>query len=479
MNRSSAHATLLEHWPDALILADQQKCALYFSKQARAILGIENESSLGKPLHELLCARTRELLHDASMCQLCEADEGGDKIHSTHWIMANGEYLPIDYRIFPLQLPDMPEARFAISFRSTQQDLHNQVELETLAQYIDCNPAPLAELDTEGNILFANRALQELLLEYEFNEDGLSRLLPEDTRAICQCVARDNRSVTDVDVAVNNHTYRWHFHPLNENNKGSVLSYGFDITAQRTAEREASQARAAARRDFYAKMLHELRTPLNAIVGFSELLELRSDNLDDRDRQRLNAIKSAGLQLNGLITDTLDLSKLEAGKLQVHMSTFSLADIMSDLNTQMAGLAEVKKLSYSSSVEENFEMYSDPQKLKQILINLISNSIKYTKNGWVKLNVRKIFDYRAEFIVSDSGIGIPEEKLGTLFRDYEQIDDKQNDGITGTGLGLALVDQFVRMLGGDIRVESVYGEGTRFILQLPLQGALEQGAAQA
>jgi signal transduction histidine kinase len=432
----------------------------------------KQDKVVGQSLHDLLCIHNREFSHTEENCPLALSRfEGVDKPHSGVWLNAEGDYLPVDYRMFCLDLPDIEDTIYAVSFRSTLNEEHNQYELEKLAEYTNKHPSPLAELDIEGNILFANPSFQEKMLDYGFSAEGFANFLPRNIKSICENVGSSQQALLSVDIEIEEKNYRWHFHPLEGTGAFSLLAYGFDITEQKQAEKRISEERAAARREFYAKMIHELRTPLNAIVGFSDILAMRSDSIQGRDRERLLAIKTAGLQLNDLITDTLDIAKIEAGKLDTSIGVFALDEVFKDMNVQMAALAEVKKLDYQFESSEQLQIISDSQKLRQILINLVSNAIKYTREGWVRLEVKAVTHAQLgeaiEFRVSDSGIGIPEDKIGSLFESYEQVNDAQNVGIQGTGLGLALVEQLVALLKGYIRVESEYGHGSCFILSLP------------
>jgi two-component system autoinducer 2 sensor kinase/phosphatase LuxQ len=462
-----------DQWPDAIVVCSEGYQIHYLSKVAESQLGWSNNVATQKTLHELFCVDNRELHHEPADCplQLCHFG-GGVKPVSSVWRTSTGDYLPIDYRMFEIELEE--GGRFIIlSFRSTLDSEYNQHELEKLAEYTNHHPSPVAELDSTGNILFANPAFQESLLNFGFNHQAQAAFLPEDLSQRCQQICSDLRSQTDIEVETGDSVFRWHLHAIEIGPQLSVLAYGFDITDEKISEERLAEERAAARRDFYAKMLHELRTPLNAIVGFSEILAIRSKKLDEKDREQLSAIKSAGLQLNDLITDTLDLSKIEAGMLEADYAPFNLSLIFRDLNVQMRGLAEVKQLEYRFTLDKDREIVSDAQKLRQVLINLISNAIKYTRQGWVQLGIEQVSDpqlgHSIEFRVSDSGIGIPADKIDSLFMSYQQVTDEKNKGIQGTGLGLALVDQLVSLIGGKIWVESEYGEGSHFILRLPLK----------
>ena len=223
------------------------------------------------------------------------------------------------------------------------------------------------------------------------------------------------------------------------------------------------------RRDFYAKMIHELRTPLNAIMGFSDILLARSQTkLSARECKNLQAIKNAGFQLNELVTDTLDISKIEAGFMTLDRAEFDVTALCNTFLPQIESLAAAKNLTFETVLPKVAVMKSDQQKVRQILINLLSNAIKYTRQGAVTLTV-KLSDGCIRFSIADTGVGIPDAQKHKLFGNYSQIDDAQNAGICGTGLGLALVGELVKLLKGEVAVQSEYSQGSEFIVTLPLQ----------
>jgi signal transduction histidine kinase len=246
--------------------------------------------------------------------------------------------------------------------------------------------------------------------------------------------------------------------------------------------REAAESASKAKSAFLANMSHELRTPLNAIIGYSELLqeEATDAGYDDMipDLQKIN---TAGKHLLRLINTVLDLSKIEAGKMDLFIETFEIEDLVDEV----AGTAEplVGKNGNKfvlKMLPDLGKLKGDVTKLKQVLLNLIGNAGKFTEKGTITLNVRRERDFEGnwiEFRVIDTGIGMKPEQLAKLFQAFTQADAATTRKYGGTGLGLVLARRFTEMMGGTIGVKSEFGKGTQFTVRLPTDVANEEGDA--
>jgi len=223
--------------------------------------------------------------------------------------------------------------------------------------------------------------------------------------------------------------------------------------------------------DFLAHMSHELRTPLNAIIGFSEaLMEKMFGELTDKQFDYLKDIHESGKHLLSLINDILDLSKIEAGRMELELSTFHLPTAISNAMTLVRERAQRHGVELDADVDPRLaEFQADERKLKQILLNLLSNAVKFTPQGG-RVGVSAKFDTdRVEIAVKDSGVGISPQDQASLFEEFRQVGKDSTRKAEGTGLGLALTKRFVELHGGAIRVESAQGKGSTFTFSLPMR----------
>jgi signal transduction histidine kinase/CheY-like chemotaxis protein/HAMP domain-containing protein len=234
---------------------------------------------------------------------------------------------------------------------------------------------------------------------------------------------------------------------------------------------------------FLANMSHELRTPLNAIIGLTEMMFTNATRFGtDKAAEPLRRVHRAGTHLLGLINQVLDLSKIEAGKLELTMETVTVAPLVDEVIGTARQLADQNKNKLSVDVPEMLAPISaDPMRLRQILLNLLSNACKFTKGGEVTLRVRSVSDGRdwIEFSVSDTGIGMTPEQQGKLFEEFTQADSSTARRYGGTGLGLAITRKLARMMGGDVSVESEAGKGSTFSVRLPGPETNVAGAKEA
>ncbi|HSU13588.1 MAG TPA: response regulator [Longimicrobium sp.] len=252
-----------------------------------------------------------------------------------------------------------------------------------------------------------------------------------------------------------------------------------DVTERRHAEGEVGKAREAAEAAnrtkslFLANMSHELRTPLNAILGYSEMLA------EEAAEQRLEAfgadlekIGAAGRHLLALINDILDLSKIEAGKMEMFLETFDVAEMIGEVASTIRPLVEENANALDIDLAPDLgAVYADQMKVRQILFNLLSNAVKFTRDGRITVNGGRERMDGSEWIVvrvADTGIGLSADQLVKLFKDFTQADASTTRKFGGTGLGLALTRRFCQMMGGDVTVHSVADEGSVFTVKLPV-----------
>ncbi len=255
-----------------------------------------------------------------------------------------------------------------------------------------------------------------------------------------------------------------------------VISMALDITERIRAQRamqnakETAEYASRAKSDFLANMSHELRTPLNAIIGFAEILrDELVGTLNPEQKECANDIRVSGQHLLEMINDILDLSKIEAGKMVLHLESFPIVDAVQEVNAIIKALALQKNITLTLQYQQNSTIEADRVKVKQIFYNLLSNAIKFTPEGGKVTTHLEVTPTALHAQVIDTGIGIAEEDQMKLFAPFTQIDTSKSRRYGGTGLGLALTQRLIELHGGAIRVTSEEGKGSNFSISIPIK----------
>ena len=239
---------------------------------------------------------------------------------------------------------------------------------------------------------------------------------------------------------------------------------------QLNVAREQADKANHAKTEFLSNMSHEIRTPLNAIVGFSNIL-LEDEDVPEKSKDEIKDIVMASDNLLEIVNGILDISKIEANKIEIVNNEYSIKKVLDDLVALTKGRIAEKPLEFKVNIDETIPpvLYGDSQRIKQICVNILTNAVKYTKEGWIELKVSHIkIDNICRLIISveDTGIGIKEGNIDKLFDKFERLDLNDNVTIEGTGLGLAITKKLVDLMGGKIVVQSVFGKGSRFTVSL-------------
>ncbi|MDR1444031.1 MAG: response regulator [Treponema sp.] len=304
---------------------------------------------------------------------------------------------------------------------------------------------------------------------------------PGEIRMIFQEIMERDEYVADVfPVTVRGEKYwLWMRSTTLEERKYSRFFEWIDITELMNAKNEA-ESLARAKGDFLANMSHEIRTPMNAIVGMTDLL--LQNSLDPEQAARADTIKGAALSLLNIINDILDFSKIDARKMEIIPQPFNFISFINDTINMISLKAAGAGIAFTITISKDIPpiINTDEIRLKQCLVNLLTNAVKFTPKGCVQLCVWPEFpeggDLQLHFSVKDTGMGIAANNLKNLFTKFERFDTRKNRSVEGTGLGLAITRRLVELMGGSVSVESVYGQGSTFSFYIvctgPHQGKL-------
>ncbi len=380
-----------------------------------------------------------------------------------------------------LRLLNLFGQQAAIAISKARQYQTAKREREYLAAVMRNSPVAIVTLDLDENIVTANpafeklfgyrleevvgRNLDELITSAEQRAEavGYTRSARDHiTHGLAERTRKDGGIVEVELLAVRVEA---------DGEPVGMMALYHDVSDLLEARREAERANQAKSR-FLASMSHELRTPLNAIIGYSEMLqEEAEDDGQDGYVPDLQKIHTAGRHLLALINDILDLSKIEAGKTELFLEPFDVRELVGEVEATILPLVQRNGNRLVVGVADGVGgMTADVTKVRQVLLNLLSNASKFTEQGEIRLEVAPAPGSRGEveMRVTDRGIGMTEEQLGRLFQAFSQAEASTTKKYGGTGLGLVISRHFCRMMGGDIDVASVHGEGTTFTVRLPV-----------
>lgn len=467
-----------------LFVLDDLGRILSVNHEAARLLGWSESSCSGHSLHDLVNCTYVHPSSDEALCPIQHVVQTGKPAWTAHALLRDrsGHLKPVEYKCIRLDMPT--QAGVLFSFRDLSHQLQLERDHDRLASIPEESPFPIVELDGDGNLLYANPVLMKLLATYGFAPSGFPAVLPHDVIELGTQCTRSHQTVKDREVSVDGHWYSWTFCPIPDS--GQVRGYGIDITAIKNAEcavqafaqtmagkneelndalnkaEEANRAKSS----FLATVSHEIRTPMNGVIGMAGLL-LDTD-LTEEQREYAEAVRRSGENLLQIINDILDYSKTEAGKLHLEIIDFDLRAAVEDAVGLLAEQAQAKRLELAAFLHPNVPtaLKGDPGRLRQILINLIGNSLKFTEHGEVTVEAALVDDSHeavtVRFSITDTGIGIAPEACARLFQPFMQADGSTTRKYGGTGLGLAICKLLAELMGGKIGIESVPGQGSTF-----------------
>ncbi|WP_271103958.1 response regulator [Pseudomonas tohonis] len=482
---------LVERLPVATLLCDMQGRIEMANRSAGELFGCESELLSGQRVRRFL--PRLETLDDERLRGEGDGDGAAE---------------------FVTQRDDGSQGLVALSLTSLQQRdgtryLINLVDLqarrtaeERFRLVVEAAPNAIILVDLRGSIVMVNRQAEHMFgySRQELLGATVERLLPEALREAHVGLREGfQRNPEPRRMGNNRELFGQHrdgrmiplevgLSPIRSGRETWVQAVVIDISERKAAEqrlRDQAEQLILANRyksEFLANMSHELRTPLNSILILSDQLRQNSaGNLTEKQSRHADIVHRAGSDLLQLINDVLDLAKVEAGRMQLKLEPLNVQDMLVELDASLRPMAEIKALRLITQVEAGVPrvIHSDRVRLHQILRNLLSNALKFTEQGEVELSIglvdRTDGDGREilRFTVRDTGIGIPPEQHERIFQAFQQIDGSTSRRFGGTGLGLAITRQLVLALDGEIRIVSQPGQGSSFIVELPVAVAIE------
>ncbi len=489
----AAHLAI-ERASDAVLWIDSSARIKYANEAACHILGY----SMGELLAMALFDVDADLAPESWESRLVRARKSGSHLLESHYRDRNGNIFPVELSISLFGHND--REYFHLSARNISERKIIEEELRRSKQVsetiLNAMTVAISLIDTSDfKIVNVNQSFLDQIRS-EHKEEVIGKTCYETTHhrsTPCTppqdpCPLLETYKTGRLSVAQHVHHLRdggkVHVEittfPIKDQNGAikQVVHVAQDITQRKQAEEELKRAKEAAeaanraKSTFLANMSHELRTPLNAIIGYSEMLEEEAKDLGQRPSiPDLQKIQASGKHLLGLLNEVLDLSKVEAGKMELYLETFNVANMVEQMISTIKPLVEKNANSLKVHFSEDLgTMHTDRTKVRQALFNLLSNACKFTERGTISLTVEQEWEGDRPWIsfrVSDTGIGMTPDQVDKLFEPFTQADNSITRKYSGTGLGLAISKRFCDLMGGDITVESEYGKGTTFTVRLP------------
>jgi PAS domain S-box-containing protein len=493
--------TLLNTLSDGVYATDLQGRLTFMNAAAEKILRYREVDLMGQLIHEKIQYKQldgRLFSHEESP-HLKVLQEGVPMDGASHFITQDGQYIPVNYRASPIVIEDTPVGAL-VSFQDISERQKNELFIrltqERLNLALNASNLALWDWDINKNVLYLSDQWSLIMggeKKEQFTSDDflLKRMNQEDFDSVRNNLievlkGKSDYFSADFRIQKYNGDVAW----IQANGKvvdrdlaGRALRMTgttTDITERKETEEFLRQAKESAEQstriksDFLANMSHEIRTPMNGIMGMTELV--LDTNLTHEQREFVELVQSSADSLLNVVNDILDFSKIESGKMEIESIEFSLEDVLRNTLRTMAIKAHKKNLELLLNIDNDIpdQLLGDPGRLRQIIVNLVGNAIKFTETGEIELSVTRIANVgdssiEISFCVRDTGIGIPSNKLKSIFDSFSQADTSTTRKFGGTGLGLTISSQLLQLMGGsDIHVESKEKRGSSFSFSLKM-----------
>ena len=491
--------TLLNTLSDGVYAVDLLGQLTFMNAAAERLLGWKEQELIGRPMHDMVQHHLPEGTspNDADSLQLNVIRHGVPIDGSGHFVARDHSLVPVDYRSQPIVLEgklvgalvsfqDISERKkHELFIRLTQERLNLALEGSNLASWDWDIVHDIVYLSDRWSLMLGGQR-KEMTLS---TEQLFDLVHPQDRQLVRTHLESALKGLSDfysVEFRAKRIDDKWawvHTHGKIVDRDASgravrMTGTNADITERKQAELELLQAKEAAEKaarvksDFLANMSHEIRTPMNGIIGMTELA--LDTELTSEQREFLSLVKSSSDSLLNIVNDILDFSKIESGKLTIENIEFSLEHMLHDTMKSLATRAHNKKLELLLHISPDVpdSLLGDPGRLRQVFVNLVGNAIKFTEAGEIEASVIRIpstLESHAilRFSVRDTGIGIPRDKFQAIFESFSQGDTSTTRKYGGTGLGLTISAQLVKLMGGHIELDSTEGKGSTFHFTLP------------